>query len=776
MVSRNTNWLNGRWVWIALTSAVIAPFVLPSTSFALLLPYQQKSDEAKSDSNQNQGKDANEKPAANPDSNRPGVLVKIPLPVDAKTASRIKRSLKRIVEKAPQVVQPSQRQVVVLEFDTAGGKTGRGSELEACQSLARYLASPDMNRVETIAFIPTDPREPQSSSELNGHAVLIAISASQIAMANNASIGKAGIDESNVDGLVRAVYQGIASQRLTMPVPIVMSMLDKTAGLYRVRTDIGPVFATSVELEELEASGKAIETKTLASQDELAILDSQQLLDFRLIRNRVQTKAELARKLDLAPNALFADAANQEQWRAIEVDLPPYVDDRTTEWIIRSLSSQFARKDSPNLVLFKLEGNDGDIDACLNLSRYLADLDSDSVQTVGYMVESTKGPAALVALCCDQLVMTPESRLGGDWENADEAKRLSEEDLVDIKPMVKALARDKQKDWSLMMAMIDPNSEVIRFRNMTSGQVRLLSLEEQQALDRPDDWAALGDLGLSEGLKAPLAEQLYVARTVVEDFEQVKSFYQLDSYPTTLRPSATDRWVERVAMFLSSPPVSMFLLFMGMFFFSSEMSAPGLGVPGFMATVCFILFFWSQYLGGNAHWLEIILFLAGIVFVAMEIFVLPGFGIFGIGGLLMIVVSLVLASQDFIIPRTSAELARLPLSLLPVVGAGLGFFTAIFALRKLLPNSPYLKNMLLSPRNNQDETGLQSDHDPEAIVDWSYLLGSTGETITRLFPAGKARISGKVYDVITDGRMVDKGQKVEVIEAVGNRVVVVPSE
>jgi membrane-bound serine protease (ClpP class) len=263
---------------------------------------------------------------------------------------------------------------------------------------------------------------------------------------------------------------------------------------------------------------------------------------------------------------------------------------------------------------------------------------------------------------------------------------------------------------------------------------------------------------------------------VVEDFEQVKSFYQLDSYPTTLRPSATDRWVERVAMFLSSPPVSMFLLFMGMFFFSSEMSAPGLGVPGFMATVCFILFFWSQYLGGNAHWLEIILFLAGIVFVAMEIFVLPGFGIFGIGGLLMIVVSLVLASQDFIIPRTSAELARLPLSLLPVVGAGLGFFTAIFALRKLLPNSPYLKNMLLSPRNNQDETGLQSDHDPEAIVDWSYLLGSTGETITRLFPAGKARISGKVYDVITDGRMVDKGQKVEVIEAVGNRVVVVPSE
>ena len=74
------------------------------------------------------------------------------------------------------------------------------------------------------------------------------------------------------------------------------------------------------------------------------------------------------------------------------------------------------------------------------------------------------------------------------------------------------------------------------------------------------------------------------------------------------------------------------------------------------------------------------------------------------------------------------------------------------------------------------QTGLESDRDPEAIVDWSFLQGKTGETTTRLFPAGKARIAGKVYDVITDGRMVDKGQEIEVVEAIGNRVVVRPIE
>jgi membrane-bound serine protease (ClpP class) len=82
--------------------------------------------------------------------------------------------------------------------------------------------------------------------------------------------------------------------------------------------------------------------------------------------------------------------------------------------------------------------------------------------------------------------------------------------------------------------------------------------------------------------------------------------------------------------------------------------------------------------------------------------------------------------------------------------------------------------LMLAPREARFDTGLDSDIDPESIVDWSHLNGQQGEAITRLVPSGKARVSGKVYDVITDGRMIDKGQKVTVIEAIGNRVVVKP--
>ncbi len=323
------------------------------------------------------------------------------------------------------------------------------------------------------------------------------------------------------------------------------------------------------------------------------------------------------------------------------------------------------------------------------------------------------------------------------------------------------------------MAMLNPKLTISQFRHRESGQIRLLSNDELESLKDIEMWAPLGPISVASGVDAETAERLYLARTIAEDMGQIQTFYQLEQAPSSLVPSATDRWVERMAAFLASPFVAPWLLFAAMFFFSTEMSAPGLGLPGFLATVCFVLFFWSQALGGNADWLEVVLFVVGVIFIGMELFVLPGFGVFGIGGLLMVIVSVVLASQSFLIPRTSEELAQIPYSLMPVLGAGFGVIAGAFALRKILPNSPFLRRMMLEPRRFVD-TGLEGQRDPEAMVDWSYLADQTGETVTKLYPSGKARIGGKVYDVISNGQMVDKGERIVVIEAVGNRIVVRP--
>lgn len=700
-------------------------------------------------------------------SKRPAVLLRIQLPVTVASAASLKASLQQVVENAPAVVQPSDRLAVVLEFDTAGGKTGRGSELEGCQLLARYLVSADLNRLETIAYIPGGS---ERGGRLAGHAVLIALAANQIVMGPETSIGEAGIDEPNIDNLLQEIYRNIASQRLILPVPMALAMLDKDRQLFRVLTDRGPVFVDADELSELESQGKALETTTLVERGSPGRFTGQQLESFRLIRYQLNSRNELAAALNLVPNSLDYSPAFEGQWRAVEINPGTYIEERTVQWLMRSLGNQLARSNPPNLVVLNLENSNGNLDACLKLARFLVDLDKNRLQTVAHVKGKVRGPAALLALCCDQLLMAADASLGGELDEIDQ-QQLQSESLDDLLPIVRSLASDLNRDWSLMMATLSPELVINRCRHNLTGQIRLLSADELRELKDRDSWSVLEPLDTVSGMGGPLAERLQVARALASDSAELQAFYQLEQPPTVLQTTATDRYIERFANFLTRPGISMLLLFMAVFLLSGEMSSPGLGVAGFFSSIFFLLFFWSHYLEGNAGWFEILLFLCGVGFILMEIFVLPGLGIFGIGGSLMVIASLILASQNFSAFRSIEDLNKLPASLLPVMGGMLGFFAALLVLRKVIPNSPFLKRLVLDSAQGRGSDWI-SDRDREAVVDWSYLRGSSGESITRLAPAGKARINGQVYDVITDGRMIDKGTSIVVVEAIANRVVV----
>ena len=263
---------------------------------------------------------------------------------------------------------------------------------------------------------------------------------------------------------------------------------------------------------------------------------------------------------------------------------------------------------------------------------------------------------------------------------------------------------------------------------------------------------------------------MLLTRSTLDDFEQVKQFYQLEETPVELQPSPTDRWIQTLARELAAPWVAAWLLFGAVFLLSTEMSNPGIGIPGFLGTLCLMLFFWSQYLDGNAHWLEILLFVVGMVFIVLEVFVVPGFGVFGIGGLLMIVTGIVLASQTFIIPRSSEDWERLPVSLSLVLAASGGFFAGIFFIRKYLTTMPMFRRIMLNPPGSDESISPTQREARESLVDRTHLLGKKGVTTTPLVPAGKARIGNELVDVITDGRMIERDQPVEVVDVTGNRV------
>ncbi len=716
-----------------------------------------------------QPESAAEKPAE-AQQKRQAHLVRVSLPISSKTATAVQQTLQRLLDKAPAIIQPNQpRPAVVLEFDTSNGRSGKGSDLGACLSLARYLQSTDLNRLEIIAYIPgprgfveSDGAENgNSKSLLQGHAVLVAIACSQIAMHPKAEIGNAGIDEENIEELVSTVYKSIAAKRLTLPVAMVMKMLDSDRTLMQATIANEPdQFVDEAELKEL--GSKVTETNSISPANEMAKFSGQELAEFRKVRMLATSKNDLARQLDVPRTALEGDPTLGKEWSPVQVTLPSYVDSQSVQWAIRALDSQ-----TPTMIIVEIDSSDGDPDACMRLAESLADYDSNEVRTVAYVKGVARGPVALIALVCDHLIMTPNAEIGGKSET-----ELDRETIDQFAPKIKELAKRKGRDWSLMMATFDPALEINRYINIDSDQKRLLSEAEHQSLgDESKTWKFLSPLGFNEGIAAESAWESLIATAILDDMESVSNYYQLTDIPKNLEPTMADKWLEKIARTLASPFVAPWLLFGAVFFISTEMSAPGIGVPGFLGTLCLILFFWSQHLDGNAHWLEILLFITGAVFIMIELFALPGFGIFGIGGLIMVVAAIVLASQTFIIPRTTQDLARLPASLMPVVAAGVGFIAAIFTLRKVLPNAPYFRRMMLQPIM-RDPTAKGIEKDPEAMVDWGHLVGRSGQTVTRLAPSGKARISGSVYDVITDGRMLDKGTKIEVAEVTGNRILV----
>ena len=171
-------------------------------------------------------------------------------------------------------------------------------------------------------------------------------------------------------------------------------------------------------------------------------------------------------------------------------------------------------------------------------------------------------------------------------------------------------------------------------------------------------------------------------------------------------------------------------------------------------------------MNGTAEWLEVLLFLLGIVFVCMEVFVLPGFGVFGLGGGAMILVSLVLATQTFILPTNEYQIDRLATTMMSVFGALVGVGVVGYFIRRYLPDVPFLGRVMLTPPQGEE---LERR---EAIVHYDHLLGQTGTAKTPLSPAGKAMFGDELIDVISQGELIGRHAAIVVVEVLGNRVVV----
>ena len=265
----------------------------------------------------------------------------------------------------------------------------------------------------------------------------------------------------------------------------------------------------------------------------------------------------------------------------------------------------------------------------------------------------------------------------------------------------------------------------------------------------------------------------------MKDQQQLKQRLDL---PEDLKLVAVARtWVDTMIFVLNSNTAMFLLILMGVICIYLELHLPS-GLLGICSALCFSLFFWSRFLGGTATWLEVVLFLLGLGCIAMEIFVIPGFGVFGVSGGLLVLASLVIAGQTFGHYEPNKDIELMSETVGTLAASVVSVVILAIVMSRYLPHIPIFNQLILSPPgttqgHDPDEPRLRPElpgqSSPTALIEQDgSLVGQQGETVSVLRPAGKARIDGQFLDVVSEGAFIKEGRPIEVVSVSGNRVVV----
>jgi membrane-bound serine protease (ClpP class) len=163
----------------------------------------------------------------------------------------------------------------------------------------------------------------------------------------------------------------------------------------------------------------------------------------------------------------------------------------------------------------------------------------------------------------------------------------------------------------------------------------------------------------------------------------------------------------------------------------------------------------------------------GLGLLAVEIFVIPGFGFVGILGILFIVVSLILSMQDFVIPSVDWEWNLLGRNALVVFLGLIAAVTGIAVIALLGPRTKIFDRIMLKTQIDQtasDGRGWKKD----GGIEWDYssLMGLSGRAITFLHPIGRAEFNGENFQVESDNSFVEAGSQIKVVRIQGNIIFV----
>jgi membrane-bound serine protease (ClpP class) len=434
----------------------------------------------------------------------------------------------------------------------------------------------------------------------------------------------------------------------------------------------------------------------------------------------------------VAPLGTHAPALAQDQQRVIVYVAPVegMIDLGLAPFVQRVVDE--AMQAGAAAVILDINTFGGRVDAAVQIRDALLNA---RIRTVAFVNKRAISAGALISLAAENIVMAGGGTLGAAapvlaGAPGAEAPAVSEKAVSYVRKEFRATAESRKRPPLIAEAMVDADVAIPGIVD----KGKLLTLTTEEALKHK------------------------VVDFRADTLESVLDKLGLGGAEVR---RAAPNWAENVVRFLTHPVVSSLLITIAMLGILIEIRTPGFGVPGGLGIASLGLFFWGHWLVQLAGWEEMLLAGAGVFLLALEVLVIPGFGVAGILGIVAIVAGLVLSmlgpgdTPRFMLEATG----RVVVSLLVAVVASL-------LLLRWIPRLPFGRRLILD-RGLASAQGYASAPESDAR-----LLGRRGRTSTALRPAGIAEIDGQRVDVVSEGEMVGAGQSIEVTRVDGNRIVV----
>ncbi len=407
-----------------------------------------------------------------------------------------------------------------------------------------------------------------------------------------------------------------------------------------------------------------------------------------------------------------------------------------------------------DLVILDMDTPGGELGVTLEImEEIIENLEKFQGKIITYVNDEAISAGAYIAIASSEIAFSPKSQIGaaeavsGGGANIDSSMKRKINSY--LKAKIRNYAGDYRYRSQVMAAMMDANESLI-----IEGEA--LKTESGSLIKKPGELLTLTGQEACQKYGDPPAPLLgFGVYESVEDLMNERygeNQWKLEKLEIN--------WAEETGLWLNG--IAPLILSIGLVCIFVEFKTPGFGIFGVAGIILLLIFFGSKYVAGLAGQEELLVFLLGACLVLVEIFLVPGLVIPGVLGIALMMGSVFWAMVD-VWPTPdfewSMEVIRPPMwEMLQTLGL---VFLFGFLVSKFLPKTPIWKNLVLTTtlKNTDDPIGIQGD---DATV--RKLIGKRGKSISELYPSGQIEIEGVRYDAKSSLGKIAKGEMVEVIK------------